>query len=322
MVPKGWTKICLRDVAEIKRGAGSQYIEYVDTAESGVRLVRISDFLGDSPKYVKFNRDINRFLLERGDILIAGTGATAGIVFEVPDHFSGLAFSYNAPRIRIDNDQANNKYIFYYLQSGHVLRQQKQRFTGNAQPFLDTNDIGDFSILLPPKDEQEKISTLIRTWDKAIETVDKLIENSQKQKKWLMQNLLTGKKRLPGFNGEWKKGRLSTLCTIEKGTQKNKDTLDQSGNHPVINGGIQPSGYCDEYNTEPHTITISEGGNSCGYVGLVNVPFWCGGHCYALHNLKIGHMFLYQALKSVEPEIMKLRVGSGLPNIQKKTCQM
>ena len=136
--PSGWKSIKLAEVSSIKRGAGSQYLQYTDSpSNETIRLIRISDFLGDSPKYVKKTKDIQRFILEKGDILIAGTGATAGIVFEIPDKFSGLAFSYNAPRIRVKHD-TDNKFIGYYLQSSNVLRQQKALFTGNAQPFLDT----------------------------------------------------------------------------------------------------------------------------------------------------------------------------------------
>jgi len=69
-----------------------------------------------------------------------------------------------------------------------------------------------------------------------------------------------------------------------------------------------------------NTITISEGGNSCGFVNYCKQKFWCGGHCYALkitsHNL--DKLFLYQLLKFLEKSIMNLRIGSGLPNIQKK----
>jgi len=71
-------------------------------------------------------------------------------------------------------------------------------------------------------------------------------------------------------------------------------------------------------NTAANTITISEGGNSCGHVDLIRQPFWCGGHCYALKNLKVDRDFLFAVLKHRQLEIMSLRVGSGLPNIQKK----
>ena len=64
---------------------------------------------------------------------------------------------------------------------------------------------------------------------------------------------------------------------------------------------------------------ISEGGNSCGFVQFIDRPFWCGGHCYAVLPNFLDNEFLFHALKGKQNEIMKLRVGSGLPNIQKTT---
>ena len=99
--------------------------------------------------------------------------------------------------------------------------------------------------------------------------------------------------------------------------------MDDSGKYPALNGGISPSGYTDKWNTEENTITISEGGNSCGFVNFNTEKFWCGGHCYALLNIKseIDRDFLYQTLKSRQDQIMRLRVGSGLPNIQKRSIE-
>lgn len=87
-----------------------------------------------------------------------------------------------------------------------------------------------------------------------------------------------------------------------------------------MNGGIVPSGYYHEYNTPANTISISEGGNSCGYVQFNRKPFWSGGHCYTLHITfeTVNLQFLYHFLKYREKDIMALRIGSGLPNIQKK----
>lgn len=91
-----------------------------------------------------------------------------------------------------------------------------------------------------------------------------------------------------------------------------------------MNGGTEPSGYYDNYNVEASTISISEGGNSCGYVQFNTSPFWSGGHCYSIQNIadKVDNMYLYHYLKSNEDAIMKLRIGSGLPNIQKKDLAM
>lgn len=87
-----------------------------------------------------------------------------------------------------------------------------------------------------------------------------------------------------------------------------------------MNGGITPSGYYSRYNSVADTISVSEGGNSCGYVQYNTECFWSGGHCYTLIdvNQSISKCYLYHYLKYKEKEIMALRIGSGLPNIQKK----
>lgn len=81
------------------------------------------------------------------------------------------------------------------------------------------------------------------------------------------------------------------------------------------------SGYTDKYNTNADTISISEGGNSCGFVNYNFEPFWSGGHNYTLISPKINVKYLYQMLKFIEPQIMSLRVGSGLPNVQKSRLE-
>jgi type I restriction enzyme, S subunit len=227
-IPEGWKTQKLSKISSIKRGAGSQYLKYVEDSENGIRLIRIGDFLGDNKKYVEYSEDMNRFILQKGDLLIAGTGATAGITFEVPDSFVGYAFSYNAPRIRPHADQ-NKKYIIYALKSQSILRQQHALFTGNAQPFLDTKAIGGFGILLPPPLEQKKIAEILSTWDRAIEVVEGLIENSQAQKKALMQQLLTGKKRLPGFDGEWEVSDIKKMGIVSSGGTPSSDNPDYWG---------------------------------------------------------------------------------------------
>ena len=113
---------------------------------------------------------------------------------------------------------------------------------------------------------------------------------------------------------------LEDIGDVVKGKQINGEFLSESGKYYVMNGGIEPSGFYNDYNVEANTISISEGGNSCGYVQFNAYPFWSGGHCYTIQNTtdNVNTEYLYQFLKSKESEIMKLRIGSGLPNIQKK----
>ena len=116
---------------------------------------------------------------------------------------------------------------------------------------------------------------------------------------------------------------LSNVVKIQKGQQVNGEELAEYGSYYVMNGGIAPSGYLGNYNTPAGTISISEGGNSCGYVQYNSSPFWSGGHCYTLIESKdiINYKFLYHYLKHKEQSIMAMRIGSGLPNIQKKDLE-
>ena len=126
--------------------------------------------------------------------------------------------------------------------------------------------------------------------------------------------------RFPGFEGEWERCKLAEICQIEKGKQINKNTLSTNGKYYVLNGGINPSGYTDKYNTEANTVSINEGG-SCGFVKLNTTRFWSGGHNYTLLNPKCEVKYLYNYLKWREKYLNSLAVGTGIPNIQKKVLQ-
>ena len=76
--------------------------------------------------------------------------------------------------------------------------------------------------------------------------------------------------------------KLGELITIEKGKQLNKTLLSNDGEYPVINGGIMPSGYWNEYNYTENLITISQGGASAGYVNFIDTKFCAGAHCYVV----------------------------------------
>ena len=69
---------------------------------------------------------------------------------------------------------------------------------------------------------------------------------------------------------------LEEVCIISKGVQFNKTDMADEGTYPVINGGINPSGYIEQYNQDENTITISQGGASAGYVNWQETKFWAG----------------------------------------------
>lgn len=114
-----------------------------------------------------------------------------------------------------------------------------------------------------------------------------------------------------------KKIRLEDVVSFSKGQQINGDELMKKGRYDYLNGGVNPSGCWNDFNVTGDTVTVSEGGNSCGYVNYMSYPFWCGAHCYYLYDSKLNNKYLYYALKSQQEKIMKLRTGACMPNIKK-----
>lgn len=195
MIPEGWEVVKLSDVCEIKRGLASQHLSYVQTGNEGVRLIRINDINSYDPKYIQETNETKKLILRQNDILIAGTGATAGISCLVKENWAGLPFSYNIPRIRIKNGLIPS-FLYYCLNTGRTKKQQDKFFTGNAQHFLDTRAIGNLKILSPPIDEQQRIANALTAVDDKIESLQQKKEEFTNLKKGLMEQLLTGRIRV------------------------------------------------------------------------------------------------------------------------------
>ena len=167
---------------------------------------------------------------------------------------------------------------------------------------------------IPSKEEQTKIAKLLGLIDERISTQIRIIEDLKQLRSALYYQIFSS------IQGN--RVTLKLVGDIAKGKQINGSELLDEGMYYVMNGGVTPSGYYNDYNTPANTISISEGGNSCGYVQYNSVPFWSGGHCYNLRIKKgFDSQYIFHFLKFKEQEIMALRIGSGLPNIQKKDLE-
>ena len=323
-LPSGWKVVRLGEISSrITRRNQDNRCQNVLTISAQSGLINQTDFFN---KQVASKDLSNYILLKKGEFAYNksySTGYSFGAFKRLKFYEEGVAsplyiyFKFN--------DDVCSDFFEFYFDAGQANRQIKDIVQEGARNHgllnLSIDDFFNIKIRMPNLDEQEKIAEILSTWDEAINLTINLIESKKQFKKTLMQNLLTAKIRFPQFKDEWKEIKLGEICEIKKGEQLNKNILSNDVGFPVINGGIEPSGYTQKWNTKENTITISEGGNSCGYVNLLKEKFWSGGHCYTLLNLKIDKNFLYQYLKYKQDDIMKLRVGSGLPNIQKNTIE-
>lgn len=124
----------------------------------------------------------------------------------------------------------NTFFYYWYLNNGQVIGLRYAQ--GTKQQNLSTDIVGAFPICFPNLKEQRKIAEILTAQDKVIELKEKLLAEKQRQKKYLMQQLLTGKKRSPGFNGEWKSVKLSEVLFERK--EKN---IEQ--NHRICSVAVQ-----------------------------------------------------------------------------------
>ena len=205
-----------------------------------------------------------------------------------------------------------NDYLIHYLQTTSIKKQFANNMDGGTQKFIALEKIRKLKISQPNRDEQLKLVNMFNLLDKKIELQSQKIEALKLYKLCILKYI---------FSSATIKTKLKSVGNIKKGEQINSEELSKSGSYYMLNGGTEPSGYLEKYNTLENTITISEGGNSCGYVKYNKCKFWCGGHCYSIENKMIDNHYLYQLLKFNENKIMRLRIGSGLPNIQKKDLE-
>lgn len=205
-------------------------------------------------------------------------------------------------------------FLFYSLVHKNIM----PFLASGTRAKLNKSEMVKILVPAPPTEaEQRAIATALSDVDGLLGGLDRLIAKKRDLKQAAMQQLLTGQTRLPGFQGEWEVKRLGDVAFLSKGTQLHSAETDEGGKFPHLNGGITPSSYTNKSNTPANTIAISEGGNSCGFVQFMAEPYWCGGHCYSVIPNNIDNQFFYHALKGQQSAIMALRVGSGLPNVQK-----
>ena len=280
------------------------------------KYIRITDIDEASSTYT--DKDIvspdgvltDNYLVNNRDILLARTGASTGKSYLYKKSDGKLY--YAGFLIRANVTTHDPYFVFSQLHTHRYWRWVSIMSARSGQPGINSQEYSSFPIYTTSIEEESKIAKLLSLLDERIATQNKIIEDLKKLKSAISENLFNAVKGDVVI--------LSEICEIIKGKQVNGEFLSEKGKYYVMNGGTEPSGYYSDYNVEANTISISEGGNSCGYVQFNTSPFWSGGHCYTIQKIadNVDNLYLYHYLKSKEDAIMKLRIGSGLPNIQKK----
>ena len=209
VVPSDWNAYKLGELLDFKNGINADKEKF----GHGTKLISVRDILSDSP--IVYNsiqgavdidmHQIEEFSVEYGDVLFQRSSenyedvGTSNVYLDPQNTavFSGFV-------IRGKKKAKYNPVYFNSLLRCFYVRKQIMRQAAGAQHInVGQESLAKVSVVLANDFEQEKIADILMKLDKVVELKEKLLAEKQRQKKYLMQQLLTGKKRLPGFDGEW-----------------------------------------------------------------------------------------------------------------------
>lgn len=221
-ISEGWVEKRLDEIGTFIKGKGISRSE----AQSGtIPCIRYGEIYTQHTDIIRnfysfISREVaqNAVRLQSGDILFTCSGETKEDIGKSVA-FTGLGEAYAGGDIIIlRNTQECPEFLGYRLNAGDVTLQKSSAGQGDAVVHISAASLGAIRITLPPNvSEQKAIASALSDVDALLTSLDALISKKRDIKKAAMQELLTGKKRLPGFSGEWVEKPLSSLAMIVGG---------------------------------------------------------------------------------------------------------
>ncbi|MFM2292066.1 MAG: hypothetical protein RIS29_1879 [Bacteroidota bacterium] len=242
VIPEDWEVVKFTNCATLKHGFQFREEHF---SKNGIKVVKIGTLQYDGK--LDFSNatfinpsDLNKFsnfLLAVGDILMALTGATLGKVSIVETNET-LLQNYRVGNF-FNKPICVKEYVYVLLQSEFIQKAFKKLVNEAAQPNIGKSDFDKFYVPIPSTlDEQTAIATALSDTDALIASLDKKIAKKQQIKQGAMQQLLTGKKRLSGFSGEWVEKTIGDALSIRHGRDQ-KQVECVNGKYPILGtGGI------------------------------------------------------------------------------------
>lgn len=206
-LPKGWQ---LEHLGGTMKFVNGYAFKPGDWEEEGLPIIRIQNLNDESASYNYYSGQVDeRYYVRNGDILFAWSG-TKGVSFGARKWSKDLAI-LNQHIFRVVPTKVDADFCY------HLLKGTQERIERNAHGFKSSfvhvtkGDLEKVSFSLPPLPEQRKIATILTTWDESIQIASQLLESKQLRKRSLMQRLLTGQTRLPGFTEAWWEVKLNQV---------------------------------------------------------------------------------------------------------------
>jgi type I restriction enzyme, S subunit len=322
-IPDDWEIKRLKDIGTSTIGLTYSPSDVVD--KGGTLVLRSSNINDGRLSFldnVYVKKDIpKKLILKKGDILVCSRNGSKSLIGKNALIAEDTNFTFGAFMSVFRSKY--NQYLYQLFQT-EMYKKQIVANLGATINQITTKDINSFQFPFPKNDkEQKKIVSILSTWDKAIELKEKLIEQKKEQKKGLMQKLLTGEVRLPGFEGRWKKEILENVATVIMGQSPPSSSYNEiQKGLPLIQGNAD----CQNRKTSPK-IWTSQPTKNCQVgdiimtvrapVGMVSRSLHeaCIGRGVCAIRSKINQDFLYYQLISIENMWGRISQGSTFESI-------
>ncbi len=237
IIPQDWEVKRFRDIGNflrnntLSRDKMSESEGCIQNIHYGDILIKYKEILKVSKTNIPWIVEDRKYsplgdMLQNGDIVISDTAEdyTVGKATELMEiNGAFVVAGLHTMPFRPLSDLFSPRFLGYYLNSMAYRFQLYALVQGIKVCSISKKAMSGTFLIVPPLAEQEKIAEILSTWDKAIERQTQLIQKLELRKKGLMQQLLTGKKRLPGFTGEWEKVKLGEI--FSERNEINKETL-------------------------------------------------------------------------------------------------
>lgn len=299
-IPNGWEVKKLGEVAE--NGLVNGIFNDPKKIGSGKKLINVIDLYSeraiDTNKLSLLNvteKEYNTYKVKQFDLFFTRSSLKLeGIAWSniLLSNDTDIIFDCHIMKLTCNTKLINPLYLFYYTRNELARKYLMSVAKLSSMTTISQQDVLNMPIPIPPLAEQEKIAEILSLWDKAIEQTKELIAYKEKQKKGLMQNLLTGKKRLHGFTDKWKTITLGEVAEITTGNKNNEDKID-NGQYPffVRSKNIER---INTYSFDGEAILVPGDGNIGDIYHYINGKFDFHQRVYKISNFReINAKFLY-----------------------------
>ena len=241
-IPEDWNAVKIKFIADVKTGPFGSALHAKDYVLEGTPIITV-EHLGEHgitrqnlPQVSdEDTKRLKSYILKAGDIAFSRVGSVDRNAYVTLSE-DGWLFSGRILRLRPVSTDVDSRYLGYYFKLDETKNRIRNVAVGQTMASLNTKIMRDFSVALPPTiDEQTAIATALSDMDTLIDNLRRLIDKKKNIRQGAMQELLTGKRRLPGFEGEWEYFRLGDDCKfIGGGTPSTKIASHWNGNIPWV----------------------------------------------------------------------------------------